>query len=127
MSLSKAERNQRIDAVLAGLVALRGVVSAAIVDGDGFVTHIRRDFEVDTDALGAAAQVVYAAATKAAHQVTQGDTRLVLCENKDGIILFAPLTRGFTLVLVADPTSMLGAVRFEMKGAVPEIDQLFAA
>lgn len=128
MAISKVERNQRIDGILAGLVALRGVVSAAIVDRDGFVTHIRRDFEVDTDALGAAVQVLFASASRAAQQVEQGDTRLVLCENKDGLMIFAPIAQaGFTLVVVADGSAMLGALRFEIKGSVPELDTLFGA
>ncbi len=41
--MSRAERNKAIEAELVELVALRGVTTAAVVDGDGFVTHIRRD------------------------------------------------------------------------------------
>lgn len=126
-TLTKVERNQRIDGVLASLVSLRGVTTAAIVDADGFVTHIRRDFEMDADALGAATQVVFSAAAQAAKQVSQGSTRLVLCENKDGLVLLAPLVRGFVLVLVADGSAMLGAVRFEIKESTPELDALFQA
>jgi predicted regulator of Ras-like GTPase activity (Roadblock/LC7/MglB family) len=125
--LSKAERNSRIEGLLAGLVALRGVTTAALVDPDGFVTHARRNFELDTDALGAATQIVYSAAVRAAEQVAQGGTKFVLSENKDGIVMMAPLARGFVLVVVADASSMLGAVRFEIKSTVPELDQLFGA
>lgn len=125
MSLSKAERNQRIDGVLASLVSLRGVTAAAIVDQDGFVTHIRRDFELDADALGAAVQVVFTAAHRAAEQVEQGLSKLILIENKDGLVMLAPLARGFVLALVADSTGMLGAVRYELRESVPELDQLF--
>jgi predicted regulator of Ras-like GTPase activity (Roadblock/LC7/MglB family) len=124
--VSRAERNQRVEALLASLVTSRGVTTAAITDADGFVTHIRRDFDVDTDALGAAVQIVYNAATRAAEQVRQGATRLVLAENQDGVVLFAPLARGFVLVVVTDRTAMLGAIRFEIKEAVPELDALFA-
>lgn len=127
MSLNKAERSQRIDQVLANLAALRGVTTAAIADGDGFITHIRRDFEIDTDALGAATQIVFAAASQAAMQTSQTSTRLVLCENKEGLVLLAPLARGFVLVLVTDHGAMLGAVRFEMKESLPELEQLFGA
>lgn len=127
MSLSKVERNQRVDALLASLVSLRGVTTAAIVDADGFVTHIRRDFEMDADALGAATQVMFSAAAQAARQVSQGGTKLVLTENKDGLILLAPLSRNFVLVLVADGSAMLGAVRFELKETTPELDVLFQA
>jgi len=108
--LSKSERNQRIDALLADLVSQRGVTAAAVVDSDGFVTHLRRDFDIDSDALGAASQVVFTAATRAAEQVRQGH----------------PIARGFVLVLVADGSAMLGAVRFELKQTVPELEKLFA-
>lgn len=125
--INKAERNQRIDSLLAGLTALRGVTTAAIIDSDGFVTHLRRDFEVDSDALGAAAQIVFTAASRAAEQVRQGGAKLILSENKDGLVLLAPLARGFVLVLVADATAMLGAVRFEIKETIPDLDALFTA
>lgn len=125
--LSKAERNQRIEGLLAGLVALRGVTTAAIIDSDGFVTHLRRDFEVDADALGAAVQIVFTAATRAAQQVAQGSTKLILAENKDGIVILAPLTKSFVLTVVADTSAMLGAVRYEIKETVPELDALFGA
>lgn len=125
MALTKAERNQRIDTTLAGLVALRGVTTAGIIDADGFVTHLRRAFDMDSDALGAAGQVVFSAARQAAEQVKQGNTKLILCENKDGLIILAPLVRGFVLVLVADSSAMLGAVRYEMKEAIPELDATF--
>jgi predicted regulator of Ras-like GTPase activity (Roadblock/LC7/MglB family) len=127
MSLSRAERNQKIDRTLADLAALRGVTTAALVDGDGFVTHIRKAFDIDTDALGAAVQLVFTAATRSAEQVRQENTKLVLAENKDGIVLLAPLTRGFVLVLVADGSAMLGTLRFEVKETVPSLNELFAA
>lgn len=127
MALTKAERNQRIDGILAGLSALRGVTTAGIVDSDGFVIHIRRAFDLDVDALGAASQVVFSAARQAAEQVKQGHTRLILSENKDGLVMLAPLVRGFVLVLVADTSAMLGAVRYEMKEAIPELDATFQA
>lgn len=123
--ISKADRNERIDKALHSLVSQRGVTTAAIVDSDGFVTHIRRDFEVDTDALGAAVQIVFNAAVRSAQQVQQGHTKLILSENKDGIMLFAPLARGFVLVLVADGSAMLGAIRFEIKETIPDLDALF--
>jgi len=127
MSLSRAERNQKIDRTLADLAALRGVTTAALVDGDGFVTHIRKAFDIDTDALGAAVQLVFTAAMRSAEQVRQENTKLVLAENKDGIVLLAPLTRGFVLVLVADGSAMLGTLRFEVKETVPSLNELFAA
>ncbi|MBN2800743.1 MAG: roadblock/LC7 domain-containing protein [Deltaproteobacteria bacterium] len=123
--VSRAERNKLIEQNLVALTSLRGVTTAAIVDSDGFVTHIRRDFEVDTDALGAAVQVVLSASKQASGHVAQRDVRLILSENEDGIIILAPLTRDFALAVVTDKSAMLGAVRFEIRETIPELNALF--
>ena len=125
MAMSRAERAAHIDKLLAGLTSLRGVTAAAIVDGDGFVTHIRRDFEINTDAMGAAVQIALGSARRAASHVDQGDTSILLIENKDGLVLLAPLASGFVLSLMADGEAMLGAVRFEMKETIPDLNQAF--
>ncbi len=123
---TRQEKNQLIENLLSGLTGLRGVTTAAIVDTDGFVTHIRRDFEMDADALGAAVQIVFTAAQRAAAQVGQTATRLVLVENGDGVVFLAPLSRGFVLAVVADASAMLGAVRYEVKESIPDLDACFA-
>jgi hypothetical protein len=125
MTLVKNERATQIDRVLSNLTSLRGVTAAAIVDADGFVTHVRRDFDIDTDALGAAIQLVYGAARRAAEYVSQGGAKLVLSENESGIMLLAPLAKGFTLALAADASARLGAVRFELKETIPHLNQFF--
>jgi predicted regulator of Ras-like GTPase activity (Roadblock/LC7/MglB family) len=122
----RTDRSRQIERVLSGLTSLRGVIAAAIVDSDGFVTHVRRDFEINTDALGAAAQIVFGAARRAAEHVKQGHASLVVSENKDGLVLLAPLVNDFVLAVVADPSAMLGATRFELKEAIPQLNQLFA-
>lgn len=115
----RSTQSQQIDAVLASLMAIRGVVAAAVVDSDGFVTHLRRNFDINNDALGAAVQVTLGAAAQAAHHVTQGNTDMVLLENKDGLVLLAPLAKGFSITVVADRSVMLGSLRFEVKQAIP--------
>jgi predicted regulator of Ras-like GTPase activity (Roadblock/LC7/MglB family) len=125
ISLVKNERSTLVERILANLTSLRGVTAAAIIDSDGFVTHVRRDFEIDTDALGAAIQIVYGAARRAAEHVSQGNTKIVLSENNDGMLLLAPLAKGFVIALVADSSAMLGAVRFELKETIPHLNQLF--
>lgn len=126
MAISPSERNQRIEQSLAELSSLRGVTTAAIVDEDGFVTHIRKDFDIDTDALGAAVQIMYTSALRSAQHVSQNDTKLVLAENKDGVLLLGPLVRGFVLVLVADLSVMLGTMRFEMKETLSEFNEVLS-
>ena len=126
MATTTVERSQRLEKILAGVAAMRGVTAAAIIDSDGLVTHVRRDFEINTDALGAAVQIAFGSARRASEHVQQGQTLLVLVENKDGLVMLAPLHKGFILALVGDSSAMLGAVRFEVKQTVPELNQLFA-
>lgn len=117
-------RSQQIDRILTDLTALKGVTAAAIVDADGFVTHIRRDFEINADALGAAVQITFGAAMRAAQHVGQDSARLVVSENRDGLVIFAPLAGGFILSIVADGTAMLGSIRFEVKEVLPTLSGL---
>lgn len=91
------------------------------------MTHIRKDFEIDTDALGAAVQIVYTAAHRAAEQVADHATKLILSENKDGVMILGPLVRGFVLTLVADESAMLGAMRFELKETIPVLNELLGS
>jgi len=126
MATTTVERSQRLEKILAGVAAMRGVTAAAIIDSDGLVTHVRRDFEINTDALGAAVQIAFGSARRASEHVAQGQTHLVLVENKDGLVMLAPLHKGFILALVGDSSAMLGTVRFEVKQTVPELNQLFA-
>lgn len=126
MALTAIDRSQKVDKILSSVTALRGVTAAAIIDSDGLVTHVRRDFEINTDALGAAVQIAFGSARRAAEHVSQGATHMVLVENKDGLVMLAPLAKGFILALVGDQSAMLGAVRFEVKQTVPELNQIFA-
>lgn len=121
----RAARNERIDAALVNLSSLRGVTAAAVVDGDGLVTHIRRDFDVNTDALGAGVQVVLGAAQRASENVDQETTKMVICENKEGYILLSPIAKGLLLVLVADSEALLGTIRFELRETLPTLTQVF--
>ena len=125
MALTSADRTSRVEKVLSSVTALRGITAAAIIDSDGFVTHVRRDFDINTDALGAAVQIAFGSARRASEHVSQGATHLVLVENKDGLVMLAPLSKGFILALIGDSSAMLGAVRFEVKQTIPELNQLF--
>jgi uncharacterized protein len=126
MALTTTDRSAKVEKILGAVTALRGVTAAAIIDSDGLVTHVRRDFEINTDALGAAVQIAFGSARRASEHVSQGATHLVLVENKDGLVMLAPLQKGFVLALVGDASAMLGAVRFEVKQTVPELNQLFS-
>lgn len=121
----RAVRNEAVDSILRSFTSIKGVTAAAIVDSDGLVTSIRREFDVNTDALGASVQIVFGAATRATEQVSQGEVKIVISENSDGYIMMAPLNQGLMLALFTDENALLGAVRFEIKETLPALNQLF--
>ncbi len=121
----RAARNEAVDNILRSLTALKGVTAAAIVDNDGLVTSIRKEFNVNTDALGASVQIVFGAATRAAEHANQNSVKIVICENKNGYIMMAPLTMGLMLALFTDEDALLGAVRYEIKETLPALNRLF--
>ncbi|NOU14730.1 MAG: hypothetical protein HOO92_12340 [Methylococcaceae bacterium] len=116
-----------IDQILRNLMSIQGVSAAAIVDNEGLVTHIHRDFEINTDAIGASVQVVFGAASRAALHVGHHVTNLVICENAEGFILAMPIDAGFMLALVTERDALLGRVRFELKETIPVLKKLFAS
>ena len=123
--MDRVERDKKLDQILAGIIRVRGVTAAAMVDGDGFVTHIRRDFEINTDALGVGVQIALGAALQTSQKVLSAVCNIVLIESKDGLILLAPLVRGFVLAVTTDDSAMMGAVRFEMKETIVDINRMF--
>lgn len=123
---TRKSQSGEIDAILRNLMGIQGVSAAAIVDSDGFVTHIQRDSEINTDAIGASVQVVFGAASRAAQHVGHHATHMVICENAEGFILSTPVEAGFMLALVTQRDALLGRVRFELKETIPVLKKLFS-
>lgn len=123
----RKSQSGEIDSILRNLMNIQGVTAAAIVDSDGFVTHIHRDSEINTDAIGASVQVVFGAAAKAAGHVGHQNTNMVICENSEGYILSTPVEGGFMLALVTQRDALLGRVRFELKETIPVLKKLFSS
>jgi len=120
------ERNAKVERVLRNITGLRGVTAAAIVDGDGLVTHAQQNFEINVDALGAAVQIGFGGAGQASEHVGLGAINLFFVENQQGLLILAPLVKHFILAVVADNSSLLGSARFEVKLTVPVLNEIFA-
>lgn len=123
---TRKSHSSEIDSILRNLMSTQGVTAAAIVDSDGFVTHIQRDSEINTDAIGASVQVVFGAAARSAQHVGHNNTNMVICENTEGYILSTPIEAGFILALVTQRDALLGRVRFELKETIPVLKKLFS-
>ncbi|MAE68889.1 MAG: hypothetical protein CME06_00310 [Gemmatimonadetes bacterium] len=120
------DRDSGLDECLEKIVAIEGVIAAALVDGDGLVARIRGKANVDFDTLGSAVQLFFVAAIKATERIKQEDPKLVLAENASGMFLLVPLARGFVLAISADASMMLGALRYDVKALVPKLCRLLA-
>lgn len=123
---TRKSQSGEIEAILRNLMGIQGVTAAAIVDSDGLVTHIQRESDVNTDAIGASVQVVFGAAARAAQHVGHHSTNMVICENAEGFILSTPVEAGFMLALVTQRDALLGRVRFELKETIPVLKKLFS-
>lgn len=119
--MDRQERRNRIDKVLRNLSSLKGVTAASVVDSDGLTIAMRNDFDIDADAMSASVQIMSTSASQIGEQVGHGSSNLVISECKNGLILVAPLAKGFTLTVVSDSQAMLGSVRYEMKESIPEL------
>ncbi len=122
---SRNNSEDEIDNILRDLMNIQGVTTAAVVDSDGLVTHIRHNFLINTDALGVSVQIVFGASNKAATHVKHRSADIVICENIDGYVLLAPIASGFMLSIVTDNDALLGRIRFELKEAIPPLKKLF--
>ncbi len=120
-----SDRRTHFDKVLGQLVSIRGVTSALLVDPDGLVVHMRKDFDLDADAVAPSVQIMLGAATTMGERTSHGNTNLVLAEATSGMSVVAPLSNDFTLAVITDNDAMLGAVRFEVKEAVGALNKAF--
>lgn len=107
--LPRPDRSAAIDRALNDILSRRGVTAVAVVDGDGFVTHVRPD--LDAEALGAAAQVAFHAATETARRAHQSRARRLVAENDEGVVVLTRLAGEFVLLVAADRTASLDALR----------------
>ncbi len=119
--MDRAERRIRMDKVLRSLTSLKGVTAASVVDPDGLPIANRNEFELDSDALSASVQIVSTTAETISQQVGHGLPFLIITECKGGLVVVAPLGKGFLLTVVSDSQAMLGTVRYEIKESIPEL------
>ncbi len=119
--MDRAERRNRIEKILRSLTLLKGVTAASVVDPDGLPIANRNEFEIDTDALSASVQIVNTTVETISQQVGHGLPLLILTECKGGLIVVAPLGKGFLLTVIADSQALLGTVRYEIKESIPEL------
>jgi predicted regulator of Ras-like GTPase activity (Roadblock/LC7/MglB family) len=91
-------------------------VSAAVVVGrDGFVIESAVSGEVDLEALGAMASTGLGTSETMGLTLEKGDLYQMLVELQKGPVLLSPLSSDELIAIVADGSSHIGRIRYELK------------
>jgi len=91
-------------------------VSAAVVVGrDGFVIESAVSGKIDIEALGAMASTGLGTSEAMGTILGKGEMYQMLVELQKGPILLSPLSADELIAIVADSSSNIGRIRYELK------------
>lgn len=94
---------------------MEGVSAAVVVGRDGFVIESAVSGKVDIEALGAMASTGLETSEAMGKTLEKGELSQVLVELENGSIILSPLSGDEMIAIVADTTSNVGRVRYELK------------
>lgn len=106
------------------VAAIKGVGSAAVVSGDGFLLEGSSNNDVDLDFIGGLIASGMASSRALASLLGEGGVQQAMIEFEQGPVLLVPLPNGddgYTMVVTLDNAGTLGRVRFQLRRLLPEI------
>lgn len=112
------------------VAAIKGVGSAAVVSGDGFLLEGSSNNAVDLEFVAGLIASGMASSRALASLLGEGEVRQTMIEFEQGPVLLVPLPddeQGYTVVVTIDTANTLGRVRFQLRRLLPEIARLVAA
>lgn len=112
--------------LLQQVLEIRGVRSAAVVDGDGLVLEGVSSEGTDLSFLGGAIASCLASSKALAGLLGEGRMTQTMIEYENGPVLMTPLEsdgKEFIAVLTLEAASALGRVRFQLRKLLPELSQ----
>lgn len=112
------------------VAAIKGVGSAAVVSGEGFLLEGSSNNAVDLDFVGGLIASGMASSRALASLLGEGDVQQAMIEYDQGPVLLLPLggdEQGYTVVVTLDDANTLGRVRFHLRRLLPEIAERVAA
>jgi predicted regulator of Ras-like GTPase activity (Roadblock/LC7/MglB family) len=101
--------------ILGEFLNLEGVSAAVVVGRDGFVIESALSGKIDIDALGAMASTGIGTSEAMGRELGKGDLTQLLVELDKGPIIVAPLSKDELIAIVAENSSNLGRIRYELK------------
>jgi predicted regulator of Ras-like GTPase activity (Roadblock/LC7/MglB family) len=101
--------------ILGEFLNLEGVSAAVVVGRDGFVIESALSGKIDVDALGAMASTGIGTSEAMGRELGKGDLTQLQVELDKGPILISPLSKDELIAIVAENSSNLGRIRYELK------------
>jgi len=101
--------------ILGEFLKLEGVSAAVVIGRDGFVIESAVSGKMDIDALGAMASTGIGTSEAMGRELGKGELNQMLVELEKGPIIISPLSKDELIAIVAETTSNLGRIRYELK------------
>ncbi len=101
--------------ILDEFLNLEGVSAAVVVGRDGFVIESAMSGKMDIDALGAMASTGIGTSEAMGKELGKGELTQMLVELDRGPIIVSPLSKEELIAIVAENSSNLGRIRYELK------------
>lgn len=118
--------------LLKQVLAIKGVTSAAVVSGEGFIVEGVSDDDTDLGFVGGLIASSLSSGRALAGLLGEGSVTQTMIEYENGPVLLAPLAaegeeEEFVAVVTLESTGTLGRVRFQLRKLLPEIAKAVAA
>lgn len=112
-----------LNSLLNQVIDIKGITSAAVVNGEGFVLEGVSQGEKDLGFVGEVIASGLASSRVLAELLGEGDISQAMIEYEDGPLLLIPLSSKNEHVMVAtlDSINTLGRARFQLRKLLPEI------
>ena len=104
-----------LKSLLEEFLKVEGISAAVVVGRDGFVIESAVSGKVDLDSLGAMVSTGLGTSEVMGTTLGRGKLHQMLVELEKGPILLSPLSPDELIVIVADSSSNIGKIRFELK------------
>ncbi|HEX7022304.1 MAG TPA: roadblock/LC7 domain-containing protein [Trueperaceae bacterium] len=113
------------------VLEIRGVTSAAVVSGEGFIVEGVSGNDMDLGFVGGLIASSLASSRVLAGLLGEGEISQTMIEYEGGPVLLTPLDAGaedgYVAVVTLDSAATLGRARFQLRKLLPEIAQAVAA
>lgn len=120
----------KLKPLLKQILGIKGVVSAALIDGDGMLIEGVTSDGSDLSFMGGAIASSLASSKALAGLLGEGRLTQTMIEYEQGPVLMTPLQaegKEYVAVLTLEGTGDLGRVKFQLRNLLPELAQAVAA